>query len=150
MTGSRPPLARPSAMGDDDAELLMAARRLLEDRYREGRHEVATAWRMADGAIVTGIHVDGSARRSAVCAEGVAAGNAIAHGARPDDPPGVEAIVSVLRRRSGSWHLIEPCGVCAELITDYWPDARVWVGRRDEIVQVSARELLPVKYERVW
>lgn len=61
-------------MSDADAELLIVARAQLADVYREGRHEVVAAFRLADGRIVTGVHVDGSARRSAVCAEGVAAG----------------------------------------------------------------------------
>ncbi|MBZ5739357.1 hypothetical protein [Nocardioides mangrovi] len=150
MSTPRPPLARPAAMGDADAELMSVARELLGQWYREGRHEVATAWRLADGGVVTGLHVDGSARRSAVCAEGVAAGNAIAAGAGLRDGSGVEAIVSVLRRPGGTWHVIEPCGVCAELVTDYWPRARVWVGRGEEVVALPAADLLPAKYERIW
>jgi cytidine deaminase len=146
----RPELARPSTMSDADAELIDAARDLLDRGYRVGRHEVATAWRLADGAIVTGIHVDGSARRSAVCAEGVAAGNAIAHAAGQGEITPVEVIVSVLRRSDGGVFVIEPCGVCAELITDYWPESRVWVGRDGEIVAIEARELLPSKHQRVW
>jgi cytidine deaminase len=137
-------------MDDADADLLAAARELLESGYRAGRHEVATAWRLSDGTVVTGIHVDGSARRSAVCAEGVAAGNAIAYAAGNGTSAEVMAIVSVLRRPSGSWHVIEPCGVCAELITDYWPRARVWVGRDGAIVPIEARDLLPTKHDRLW
>ncbi len=66
----RPPLARPAAMPDEDAELLETARAQLAAVYREGRHEVVAAFRMADGRIVTGVHVDGSARRSAVVRRG--------------------------------------------------------------------------------
>ncbi|SDZ42211.1 cytidine/deoxycytidylate deaminase family protein [Herbiconiux ginsengi] len=144
----RPLLARPDAMPDADAELLDTARDLLSAVYREGRHEVAAAFRMSDGAIVTGVHVDGSARRSAVCAEGVAAGAAIAHGA--GGRARVEAIVSVLRRPAGTLHLIEPCGVCAELLSDYWPDARVWVTRGAEVFSTDVAALLPSKRARVW
>lgn len=140
----RPPLARPAEMDDGDAELLADARDLLERIYREGRHEVAAAFRLADGTVVTGVHVDGSARRSTVCAEGVAAGNAIAH-ASP-----VTASVSVLRRPGGSWHVIEPCGVCAEMMSDYWPDARVWITVDDRIVATTAAALLPAKRRRQW
>ncbi|RKT35822.1 cytidine deaminase [Microbacterium sp. AG1240] len=140
----RPLLARPAGMGDGDAELLAAAAELLGTVYREGRHEVAAALRMDDGSIVTGVHVDGSARRSAVCAEGVAAGNAIAHGSS------VTAAVSVLRRPSGAEHVIEPCGVCAEMLSDYWPDARVWVTEGAEIVPTTFAALLPAKRRRLW
>ncbi|MFG6446200.1 hypothetical protein ACFXQA_13140 [Microbacterium sp. P07] len=138
----RPPLARPAGMGDDDAELMATARTLLDTVYREGRHEVVAALRLRDESIVTGVHVDGSARRSAVCAEGVAAGNAIARGEV------VVAAVSVLRRPGGTEHVIEPCGVCAELLSDYWPDARVWVTEGDETVPSTFAELLPAKRRR--
>ncbi len=141
---SRPPLARPAEMGDADAALMDAAAALLRERYVAGRHEVATAFRDAAGGMHLGIHVDGSARRSTVCAEGVAAGNAVIAGAE------IVAIVSVLRRAEGTWHIIEPCGVCAELLTDYWPAARVWVTRGDDIVAVEAAELLPAKRLRQW
>lgn len=131
-------------MGEGDAELLTVAAGLLGAVYREGRHEVVAALRMGDGSIVTGVHVDGSARRSAVCAEGVAAGNAIARGSA------VVAAVSVLRRPSGTEHVIEPCGVCAEMLSDYWPDARVWVTDGDETVPTTFAALLPAKRRRLW
>lgn len=142
----RPPLERPHGMSEDDAELLERARDLLRDRYLEGRHEVAAAFRLADGRVVTGIHVDGSARRSAVCAEGVAAGNAIAAAVGAQ----VVAAVSVLRRSTGEEHLIEPCGVCAEMLSDYWPDARVWVTVGDDSVASTFAGLLPAKRRRAW
>lgn len=141
---SRPELSGPApGMGEGDAELLSAALGLLGRVYQVGRHEVTTAFRMSDGAIVTGVHVDGTARRSAVCAEGAASGAAIAHAAGRD--VGVVALVSVLRRPAGTDHLIEPCGVCAELLSDYWPDARVWVTEGDAALAVLVRDLLPHK-----
>lgn len=137
-------------MQDSDAELLERARGLLDRVYEAGRHEVVAAMRLADGTVQLGVHVDGSARRSAVCAEGVAAGNVFAHAAISGSAPRVEACVAVLRRPGGTEHLIEPCGVCAELLTDYWPDARVWVTQGDEAVALSAAELLPAKRVRGW
>ncbi|MFT4307630.1 MAG: hypothetical protein QM604_12150 [Microbacterium sp.] len=143
----RPPLHRPAEMGDGDAELLEAARRLLADAYEPDRHEVASAFRLGDGELVTGLHVDGSARRSAVCAEGVAAGNAFAHAA--GKPFEVVSIVSVLRRADGAEHVIEPCGVCAEMLGDYWPDAVVWVTSGDRIQPTTVAALLPAR-RRHW
>ncbi len=136
-------------MGDDDAELMARALDLLDRAYAEGRHEVVAAMRTADGAVHLGVHVDGSARRSSVCAEGAAASGVVAHRASGGSGELIAA-VSVLRRPGGSTHVIEPCGVCAELITDYWPEARVWVTQGDETVAVAARELLPVKRTRRW
>lgn len=148
---SRPLLARPAEMGDDDAELVDAASALLARVYVEGRHEVVSAMRTADGAVHLGVHVDGSARRSSVCAEGVAAGNVVAAaGTVGADAGTVVSAVAILRRPEGTLHVIEPCGVCAEMITDYWPDARVWVTAGDRVVAVAASELLPAKRLRRW
>lgn len=144
---ARPPLARPDAMSDEDAQLMTIARDLLREVYSEGRHEVVAALRLGDGRVVTGVHVDGSARRSAVCAEGVAAGNAI--GAAGPAAVVVSA-VSVLRRADGQEHIIEPCGVCAEMLSDYWPAARVWVTDGEDIVASTFGGLLPAKRRRVW
>jgi cytidine deaminase len=144
---SRPELDGPPAgMGEGDAELLSTALALLGRVYRVGRHEVVAAFRMSDGAIVTGVHVDGTARRSSVCAEGAASGAAVAHAA--GGRVGVVSVVSVLRRPAGTEHLIEPCGVCAELLSDYWPDARVWVTEGDDARAVLVRDLLPHKKVR--
>ncbi len=145
-----PLLRRPSAMSDEDHELLLAASQLLDAAYEQGRHEVASAMRMASGEIVLGIHVDGSARRSAVCAEGVAAGNVFTRAAHAGQAPEVVACIAVLRRPAGTEHVIEPCGVCAELLSDYWPRARVWVTIGEEIVTRTAAELLPAKRIRGW
>lgn len=144
----RPEARRPVDMSDADAELLAAATALLGRVYVDGRHEVVAAMRTADGAIHLGVHVDGSARRSSVCAEGVAAGIVVAHGATGSAE--VVSAVSVLRRREGTDHVIEPCGVCAELLTDYWPDAAVWVAEGDDIVRIRAADLLPAKRLRRW
>ncbi|WP_345801663.1 hypothetical protein AAIB33_00770 [Microbacterium sp. AZCO] len=145
---ARPLAHRPDDMDDADAELLAAATALLDDVYAHGRHEVVAALRTADGAIHLGVHVDGSARRSSVCAEGVAAGLVIAHGVTGSAD--VTSMVSVLRRVEGTTHVIEPCGVCAELLTDYWPEASVWVTKGDDIVRVQAADLLPAKRLRRW
>lgn len=147
---SRPPLSRPATMGDADAELLEAAHALLAQVYVAARHEVVAAMRLTDGSVHLGVHVAGSAQRSSVCAEGVAIGNAVAHGAGSEDSPQVEACIAVLRRPGGTEHVIEPCGVCAELITDYWPQARVWVTQGDDIVAWPAHALLPAKRVRGW
>lgn len=144
----RPPAERPAGMTDADAELLASALALLEQVYVPGRHEVVAAMRTADGEIHLGVHVDGSARRSSVCAEGVAAGAVFAHGASGSSE--VVSILSVLRRPEGTTHVIEPCGVCAELLADYWPEAGVWITQGADVVQVRVAALLPAKRLRRW
>ncbi|MBT0772433.1 hypothetical protein KIH74_26040 [Kineosporia sp. J2-2] len=139
----------PPSMGAPDAELLERAQDVLGRVYVPGRHEVASALRTADGTVHTGVHVDGSARRSAICAEGVAMGTAAGalHGGAGLD---IEAVVSVLVKPAGRFRVIAPCGVCRELISDYCPDARVWVSAGDDVVAYRAIELLPEKTRRTW
>ncbi|MFI1734168.1 cytidine deaminase [Streptomyces acidicola] len=144
-------VAVPPEMSDGDAELLSVAQALL-DRVRQAeRHEVATALRTADGRIHTGVHVEGSCRRSSVCAEGVALGTA--RGALPPGAPlEVTSVVSVQVKPAGQFRIIAPCGVCRELISDYCPDATVWITTVDGDRPVAARalDLLPEKSRRRW
>ncbi|MFD7817672.1 cytidine deaminase [Streptomyces sp. NPDC059785] len=145
------PVAVPTAMDDDAAELLRMAQELLGRVWRDGRHEVATALRTADGAVHTGVHVEGSCRRSSICAEGVALGTA--RGAYPGERPlEVTSVVSVQIKPAGQFRVIAPCGVCRELISDYSPDATVWITtvEENEVVPVRALDLLPDKSRRAW
>lgn len=135
---ARPLLDRvPAGMSEGDAELLTIARDLLRARYIIGRHEVATAFRLADGSVVTGLHVESGSGRASICAESAAVSAAAIGGS------GVRAIVSVLRRPAGTEHLIEPCGVCAELLVEHATDARVWVAAGEQHRAVAVTDLLP-------
>ncbi len=136
-------------MSKADAQLLTLAQELLGRVWVHGRHEVATALRTADGRIFTGVHVEGSCRRSSICAEGVALGTARA-GLDPAAPLTVDAVVSVQIKPAGQFRIIAPCGVCRELISDHSPDATVWITSEEQIVAVRAIDLLPSKSRRVW
>jgi cytidine deaminase len=127
------------------------AQKLLDRVWRQDRHEVATALRTADGRIHTGVHVEGSCRRSSICAEGVALGTA--RGALPaDEPLEVTSVVSVQIKPAGRFRIIAPCGVCRELISDYCPDATVWITavEDDRPLPIRALDLLPEKSRRRW
>lgn len=132
----------PAGMDAADRELLDTATAVLAARYRTGVHEVAAALRLADGTVVTGLHVEASAGRASVCAESAALSAAVIAG----EP--VVSVVGVLRRPGGSMHLIEPCGVCAELLGDHAPDARVWVAVEDGFGPVVVADLLPFRRRR--
>jgi cytidine deaminase len=147
-TGVRPVEAPPS-MSAADVELLRAAESLLARVWVDGRHQVATALRTADGRIHTGVHLEGSCRRSSICAEGVAMG--AARGALPADVPlQIDAVVSVQIKPAGQFRIIAPCGVCRELISDYCPEARVWITGDSGIQVEAALDLLPHKTRRLW
>ena len=60
----------------EDRALVVAARELVEERYLEGRHEVAAAVRMRSCAVHLGLHVESSIGRASICAEGIAIADA--------------------------------------------------------------------------
>jgi len=143
------PVSPPSEMAREDQELLGIAQNLLGLVWVHGRHEVATALRTTDGAVHTGVHLEGSCRRSSICAEGVAMGTARAAIAA-HAPLAIVAVVSVQIKPAGQYRIIAPCGVCRELISDYSPEARVWITSETGILAVAALDLLPQKTRRVW
>ena len=143
------PVTPPPGMSAADIRLLEIAQELLARVWVHGRHEVATALRTANGSVYTGVHVEGSCRRSSICAEGVALGTARA-GLDPDLPLRIDAVVSVQIKPAGQFRIIAPCGVCRELISDYSPDTQVWITSDAGIHAVAAQDLLPFKTRRTW
>jgi cytidine deaminase len=143
------PVTPPPEMSAADIRLLEIAQELLARVWVHNRHEVATALRTADGSIYTGVHVEGSCRRSSICAEGVAMGAARA-GLDPASPLHIDAVVSVQIKPAGQFRIIAPCGVCRELISDYSPDTQVWITSEAGVHAVAALDLLPYKTRRVW
>jgi cytidine deaminase len=155
----------PERSPGEDGELLRIAGELLARIYVPGRHEVAAALRTRDGSVHTGVHLEGSARRSSICAEGVALGTALVAG-----PLEVDTILAVHFKPPGVIRVIAPCGVCRELLCDLCPDAYVYAYRPapDErpdgttpespspadppgtIERLTATELLPLKPRRRW
>jgi cytidine deaminase len=136
-------------MPAEDVRLLEIAQALLARVWVQGRHEVATALRAADGSIHTGVHLEGSCRRSSICAEGVALGTARA-GLEPGSPLLIDTVVSVQIKPAGQFRIIAPCGVCRELISDYSPDTKIWITADTGIITVVALDLLPHKTRRLW
>jgi cytidine deaminase len=130
---------------DPNHDLLEAAQRLLAERYVPGRHEVAAALRSRSGVVYLGLHVDGSARRTGICAEGMAIGAAAAAGDLD-----IDTIVAVQYKPAGVFRVISPCGVCRELIHDYSPDATVINYDDGQVVPTPIRELIPTKTARAW
>jgi cytidine deaminase len=143
------PVAAPPGMPPSDVELLRLAEQLLTKVYVHGRHEVATALRTVDGSVFTGVHLEGSCRRSSICAEGIALG--AARGGLPAGAPlHVDVVVSVQIKPADTFRIIAPCGVCRELISDYSPDATVWLTTDAGPAPMRALDLLPEKTRRAW
>ena len=141
-------LANPKAsLTADDQALIDQARSLIEQRYLENRHHIASAVRGASGKIYTGLHLDTYVGRASVCAEAVALGQAMAAGEK-----GIQAIVSVRHPRPREQHqdckVVSPCGICREMLTDFAPGAAVILARDEGLTRVPVEELLPAKYRR--
>jgi cytidine deaminase len=131
----------------EDLALIEAAKTLIEQRYIENRHHIASAVRGASGRVYTGLHLDTYVGRASVCAEAVALGQAMAGG-----ETGIEAIVSVRHPRPREQHqdckVVSPCGVCREMLTDFARGAVVILLQDDAHVRIPVEELLPAKYRR--
>jgi cytidine deaminase len=131
----------------DDQALIDLAKSLIEQRYLEGRHHIASAVRGASGKVYTGLHLDTYVGRASVCAEAVALGQAMASGEK-----GVQAIVSIRHPRPREQHqdckVVSPCGICREMLTDFAAGGVVILLNGDTHVRVPVEELLPVKYRR--
>ncbi len=126
---------------------MVAAQDVLRQHYRPFWHTVAAALRMADGRIVTGLHLGATVGRMSVCAEPIAVGRAILEGGgkilravavrhpKPDEPDQAISVVS-------------PCGACRELFADHAPDAGIIVPTPDGLAVCSVQALLPLPYQR--
>ena len=141
-------LTNPSAgLTADDQALIDQARALIEQRYLENRHHIASAVRGASGRIYTGLHLDTYVGRASVCAEAVALGQAMAAG-----ETGIQAIVSVRHPRPREQHqdckVVSPCGICREMLTDFAPGAAVILLKDEGLERVPVEQLLPAKYRR--
>jgi cytidine deaminase len=132
---------------DKDKELIAAATKAIEGRYRNEWQEVGAAMRTRDGRIVTGVNLDAYVGRGAVCAEAVAIGRAITE----TGDKGIDTIVAVRHPKpgeKGKIAVVSPCGTCRELIHDYDAKARVIVPNGKQPTIVTIGELLPNKYRR--
>lgn len=131
----------------DDQALIDTAKSLIEQRYLENRHHIASAVRGLSGRLYTGLHLDTYVGRASVCAEAVALGAAMAGGEQ-----GIAAIVSVRHPRPREQHqdckVVSPCGICREMLTDFAAGAVVILARDEAHVRVPVEELLPAKYRR--
>jgi cytidine deaminase len=137
----------PAALTASDQDLIEQAKLLIEKRYLENRHHIASAARGASGQVYTGLHLDTYVGRASVCAEAVALGQAMAAG-----ETGIQAIVSVRHPRPREQHqdckVVSPCGICREMLTDFAPGAAVILDRDGRLESVPVEALLPAKYRR--
>ncbi len=122
-----------------DKELVERATALIEARFREGRHHIASALRTSKGEVFTGVHVEAYVGRITVCGEAVAIGAAATAG---------DAEIATIVAVNELGEVVAPCGMCRELIADYGASARVLMTVDGALVSVPIADLLPHKYSR--
>ncbi|GAA1421154.1 hypothetical protein [Agrococcus citreus] len=125
-----------------DAELIEAAAALLSRVHDPDAVRVAAAARGISGAVHLGVSLATS--RVKVCAESSAVANA-----RIGGDEAITTIVSVGLGTDDVPHVINPCGVCRELIPKFGQDLRVLVDTGDGVVAAATpSELLPMPWIR--
>jgi len=105
--------------------------------------KVGTALLTRKGEIITGANVESVSYGLTCCAERVALFKALTEG-----HAGFVAIAIVARIPGGPM----PCGACRQLLAEYAPRAKVWVGDSRAPRQVReflVRDLLPSPFVRV-
>lgn len=128
-----------------DEILIESAKKIIENLYQEGKHHVGAAVRTKSGKIFTAVNLEAYIGRVAVCAEAIVIGKAISEGENE-----FETIVAVLSNDEGTdSHVVSPCGICRELISDYGEDIEIILQEEQEhFRKIGVLELLPNKYKR--
>ena len=126
-------------MNKKDEELIEAARKLIRERFIEGRHHIASVLRTKSGKVFSGVHVEVYVGRITVCGEAVAIGAAATAG-----DTDIETIVAV----DETGRIVSPCGMCREMIADYSPEADVIILKDNLPQKIKIAELLPFQYEQ--
>lgn len=117
-------------------ELVRAAQLAAQSAYNPYSHfSVGCALLAKSGKIYCGSNIENASYSVTICAERVAASQAIFQGDRQWD-----AMVVVSPQR------VTPCGVCRQFLSEFSPDLLVWGGYLDNFDlsgPVSMRDLLP-------
>lgn len=116
-----------------DRALVEAATETVVRYGDEPDHTTAAAARASDGRVVTGLNVYHFT--GGPCAELVVIGSAVAAGL-----PRLEAIVAVGDQGRG---VLNPCGQCRQVLSDYFPRIKVIVSAGRELRAVPVADLLP-------
>jgi cytidine deaminase len=101
------------------------------------KFKVGAALLTDTGKIISGANVESASYGLTCCAERIALFNALTSGHKK-----FTAIAVVARLDGGGM----PCGACRQLLSEYAPDAVIWVSdsaRPKEIKEFTVKELLP-------
>lgn len=121
--------------------LLAAARGARKNAYAPYSHFTVGAALLAEnGEIFCGCNVENAAYSPTLCAERVALGSAVAHGAR-------RILAVAVVGGHGEEEPCAPCGVCRQALAELAaPDASVLFRTEDGIAELPLSKLLPYTF----
>lgn len=138
-------------LADEDLELISIARELVtQPQAFPDRHRIGTAMRLENGDVITGVCVQAEFMKiTGVCAERIALGQWATAGKTSP----VVTVASVRKPRSTEADqgvkVTNSCGGCLDILTDYFPDARMVTLTGTGLRKVRLSDMLPGKYRSV-
>ena len=127
----------------EDKKLIDEATNIINKYHKHNKHNVGAAVKTSSGKIFSAVHLEANIGRIAVCAEPIAMGKAISEGENKFDT--IVAVGYSGTRGRKKIQVIEPCGMCRELVTDYALNAKVIIPKGRGVEKVYMRDLLPHK-----
>ena len=135
-------------LGDADFELINSAREaVLRGQLYPERHRIGAALLTESGETFVGVSLLAEYVKSAdVCAEQVALGQWAT--AACTSPVVTVAVMRKPRPSEADQHIkvVSSCGTCRELLSDYFPEARLIVPAEEGLRKYTLEDLLPSKY----
>ena len=136
-------------LGDDDRELVEAAKRATDASYAPYSHfRVGAATRLQNGTVVVGANQENAAFPSGLCAERTALFSA---GAQYPDQPVVALAIAARKGKTFVGKPITPCGACRQVISGVeerhgLPIRILLYGTEGVIVSEGISPLLPLRF----
>lgn len=128
-----------------DNELIAKAKAKIEDTFEEKHHRLVTAVLTEEGNTYYGINLQlDRIRRASACSDSGAISNAVLNKEKPILIVAVRKPAAVEPNQETK--VVNPCGLCREMLTDYYPDINVIVTTPEGIKKCTAIELMPLKY----
>lgn len=138
------PLAEGFPYQQASANAVEAASAAITRCYRLARHQIGSALVSASGSVYTGIHLEAMVGRASICAEAVALGNAIL--AQDQNLLVLASVRNPKPTETSEARLVPPCGLCRELLLDYFPKLSVVLDVADRMELLPLEKFLPHKY----
>ena len=126
-------------------DLIDKALAKVSEGFDEQRHRLVTAILTEEGNVHYGINLQlDKIKRASACSDSGAISNVVLHREHP------KLLVAVRKpfatEPDQKIKVVNPCGLCREMLTDYYPDLEVVVSTPDGVKKCVVSELLPLKY----